>query len=331
MIAVTGATGHIGNVLVRQLLQKFNGSESIRVLVPPGETLESLKGSLVELAVCDVTDYAAVLQSLRGARLVFHLAGVISIVRGKRDLMERVNVQGTANVLRAAKEAGVRRVVHVSSVHAFIEPEGGGAIDESTPVDPGRVLGDYAHTKASATLLARQAAAAGQDVVIVHPTGVIGPYEFRNSHTGAMLKGLIGRKYPMKFGGKYDFVDVRDVAAGILLAAERGRAGESYILGGSCISIAELFEIVSRLCGYPPPRRNAPLWLLKAVAPFAEAWAKLRRTTPTFTPYSLQTLLSNCNISSAKARAELGYAPRPIAATLDDCVRWINKEEVGWV
>lgn len=330
MIAVTGATGHIGNVLVRQLYQKYHGRETIRVLVPPGETVEPLRGTLVEVSVCDVTDPCAVLESLRGVDLVFHLAGVISIVQGKRDLMERVNVQGTANVLRAAKEAGVRRVVHVSSVHAFTEPDGGGLISESTPVDPARVLGDYAHTKAKATLLARQAAADGQDVVIVHPTGVIGPYEFRNSHTGAMLKGLINKKYPMKFGGKYDFVDVRDVAAGILLAAERGRSGESYILGGSCITIAELFEIMARLCGYTPPRHNAPLWILKAVAPFAEAWAKLRRTTPTFTPYSLQTLLSNCNISSAKARAELGYSPRPIAATLDDCVRWINKEEVGW-
>lgn len=329
MIAITGATGHIGNVLVRQLYQKLNGKETIRVLVPPGETMEPLRGTLVEVSVCDVTDYDAVLEGIRGAETVFHLAGVISIVRGKRDLMERVNVQGTCNVLRAARECSVRRVVYVSSVHAFAEPEHGGLIDEATPVDPARVLGDYAQTKAEATLLVRQAAAAGQDVVIVHPTGVIGPYEFRNSHTGAMLKGLMKKKYPMKFGGHYDFVDVRDVANGILLAAENGRAGESYILGGNNITIGELFEIVARLCGYKPPRFNAPLWLLKAIAPVAESWAKARKTTPTFTPYSLQTLLSNSNISCDKARTELGYAPRPIAVTLGDFVRWARKEEVS--
>lgn len=331
MIAVTGATGHIGNVLVKQLFDREGKGERIRVLVPPGETMEPLRGTTVELCVCDVTDYDAVLEGLHGADLVFHLAGVISIVSGKSDLMRRVNVAGTRNVLDAARAAGVRRTVYVSSVHAFAEPPSGDEIDESAPVDPMKVLGDYARTKAEATLYARTAAEAGQDVVIVHPTGVIGPYEYKNSHTGAMLKGIMKSRYPMKFGGRYDFVDVRDVAAGILLAAKKGRRGESYILGGSRISVSDLFEIVARLCGLKPPRFNAPLWLLKAVAPLAEAWAKARRQTPTFTPYSLQTLLSNSNISSAKARRELGYSPRPISQTLADCVRWERKETVGYI
>jgi dihydroflavonol-4-reductase len=262
---------------------------------------------------------------------VFHLAGVISIVKGKNELMKRVNISGTKNVLDAARACHVPRVVYVSSVHAFTEPPEGREINEKTPVDPSRVLGDYAKTKAEATLYAREAASAGLNVVIVHPTGVIGPYEFKNSHTGAMVKGMMGKKYPMKFGGRYDFVDVRDVAAGILLAAEKGKAGESYILGGSSISVGELFEIIARLCGFKPPKLSAPVWLIKAIAPMAENWAKLRGRTPTFTPYSLQTLLSNSNISSAKARSELGYAPRPIAATLADCVRWARKEEVGYI
>lgn len=328
MIVVTGATGHIGNVLVRQLYNHKNGTK-LRVLVPPGETLESLKGTVVETAVCDVTDYSSVVDAIRGAELVLHLAGVISIVNGRRDLMRRVNVTGTKNVLDAARECGVPRVVYVSSVHAFVEPPEDGMIDEETPVDPERVQGDYARTKAEATLYARQAAFKGQDVVIVHPTGVIGPYEFRNSHTGAMLKGVMRKRYPMKFGGRYDFVDVRDVASGILLAAEKGRSGESYILGGNRITVAELFEIVARLCGIRPPRHNAPLWVVKCAAPLAEAWAKLRGSTPTLTPYSLKTLLSNSNISSAKAMRELGYSPRPIALTLADFVRWARKEEVG--
>lgn len=330
MIVVTGATGHIGNVLVKQLYFSHGGLERIRVLVPPGETMEPLRGTVVEMAVCDVTDYDAVLEGIRGASVVYHLAGVISIVNGKSELMHRVNVSGTKNVLDAARACGIPRVVYVSSVHAFTEPPEGLEINERTPVDPERVLGDYARTKAEATLCAREAAAAGLNVVIVHPTGVIGPYEFKNSHTGAMVKGVMMKRYPMKFGGRYDFVDVRDVAAGIQLAAKKGRAGESYILGGSSISVGELFEIVARLCGFNPPKHCAPLWLLRAIAPLAEAWAKLRGRTPTFTPYSLQTLLSNSNISSAKAREELGYNPRPIAVTLADCVRWVRKEKVSF-
>lgn len=330
MIAITGATGHIGNVLVKQLYNRFGAEEKIRVLIPPGETMEPLKGTPVEVVVCDVTDYLSVKDGITGAQILFHLAGVISIVKGRKELMQRVNVAGTRNVLDAARECGIARTVYVSSVHAFIEPPNGGEINENTPVDPEKVTGDYAKTKAEATLYARQAAAQGQYIVIVHPTGVLGPYEYKNSHTGAMLKGVMSRKYPMKFGGRYDFVDVRDVAAGILLAAERGRTGESYILGGSSISVGELFEIVARLCGLKPPRFNAPIWLLKALAPMAESWAKICRTTPTFTPYSLQTLLANSNISSEKARTELGYMPRPIAVTLADFVHWARKEEVSF-
>jgi dihydroflavonol-4-reductase len=331
MIVVTGATGHIGNVLVRQLYNQRGRRHRIRVLVPPGETMEPLRDTVVETAVCDVTDYASVLRNIRGAELVFHLAGIVSIVNGRQELLRRVNVQGTKNVLDAAREAQVRRVVYVSSVHAFVEPPDGCEINERTPVDPVKVLGDYAKTKAEATLYARQAAAAGQDIVIVHPTGVIGPYEFRNSHTGAMLKGVMKKRYPMKICGRYDFVDVRDVAAGILLAAEKGRSGESYILGGNAITVGELFEIVARLCGLKPPKHSAPVWLVKAVAPITEAWSRLWKKTPTLTPYALKTLFSNSNISCAKARMELGYAPRPIAATLADFVRWAKNEDVGYV
>jgi dihydroflavonol-4-reductase len=331
MIAVTGATGHIGNVLVKQLYRQLSNKEKIRALVPPGETVAPLKGALVEVAVCDVTDYASVRDALRGVDLLYHLAGVISIVKGKAELMQRVNVSGTKNVLDAAREAGVRRVVYVSTVHVFTEPPAGAEINEQTPVDPALVKGDYARTKAEALLYARQAAAAGQDIVIVHPTGVLGPHEPKGSHTNAMLRGVMKSRYPMKFGGRYDFVDVRDVAAGIRMAARRGRAGESYILGGSRISVGEMFEIVARLCGLRPPRLEAPTWLIRAIAPFGEAWAKASHTTPTFTPYSIQTVLSNSNISSAKARRELGYSPRPIAATLGDFVKWARKEEVSYI
>ena len=331
MIVVTGATGHIGNVLVKQLYHQKGADYRIRVLIPPGETLEPLKDTVVETAVCDVTDFDSVKKHIRGADIVFHLAGIISIVNGRHELMQRVNVLGTNNVLRAAKAANVRRVVYVSSIHAFVEPPDGSEINEDTPIDPVRVIGEYAKTKAAATLCARKAAEEGLDVVIVHPTGVIGPYEFKNSHTGAMLKGVMRKRYPMKMRGKYDFVDVRDVASGIILASEKGKTGESYILGGSSITVSELFEIVARLCGLRPPRFSAPVWVVKMVAPLAEAWSKMRRTTPTLTPYALKTLFSNSNISSDKARRELGYAPRPISTTLADFVRWARREDVGYI
>ena len=321
MIAVTGATGHIGNVLVRQLCAM---GETVRAVVPPFESPAILDGLGVDIFRGDVTKPGDMLRACAGADTVFHLAGIIAIDESQREQMERVNVGGAANVLSACRACHVRRLVYVSSIHAFIDPPQNIEIDENTAIDPEEVLGAYAVTKAKAARQVLAAASDGMDIVIVHPTGVIGPYDSLISHTGQMIRDyLAGRYLRCFFRGAYDFVDVRDVVQGLILAWRKGRAGQNYILSGSRVTIRELFSQLSEVTGKRTPAVCLPLWLVRLVIPFERLRCRIRRIKPSITRYSLRVLLSNSHVSRQKAAAELGYRPRPIRDTLADTVTWL--------
>lgn len=325
MIAVTGATGHIGNVLVRQLISR---GEEVRIVVPPHESPSILGDIPVEIVRGDVTQPEDMLRALAGIDTVFHLAGIIAIEESQRELMERVNVGGTENVLAACRACGVRRLVYTSSIHAFIDPPKFVEIDEQTDIDPDVVLGAYAVTKAKATRRVLAAAADGFDVVIVHPTGVIGPYDNQMSHTGQMIRDyMAGRYLSCFFNGAYDFVDVRDVAHGLILAWKKGKAGQNYILSGSRTTIKELFSTLSEITGKRRPAVRIPLWMVRVAIPFEWLRSRIRKIRPSITRYSLQTLLSNSHISHAKAAADLGYQPRPLRDTLADTVAWLTGQK----
>ncbi len=318
MILVTGAAGHIGNVLVRELIK--DGRE-VRALVLPGEDLASLDGLDVELAEGDVLDEDSLVTAMRGVDLVFHLAGIISILPGTDELMRRVNVEGTRNVISAARKTGVRRLVYTSSIHA-LSRDWIGRIDERVPFDPHNPAGEYDRTKAQASLLVLEAARQGLDAVVVCPTGVIGPYDYRGSEMGGLLKDLMRRKPHLLIEGAYDFVDVRDAARGHILAAERGRSGEVYILSGWQIRFFQLKQLVQDALGWRTPTIRVPNWVAKLACVFSPFFYRVSKTTPKFTEYSLETVQSNSDISSGKARRELGYRPRRLVATIADTVRW---------
>lgn len=321
MIAVTGATGHIGNVLVRQLCSL---GERVRAVVPPFESPSILEGLPVEIFRGDVTEPEDMLAAFAGVDTVFHLAGIIAIDESHRRQMERVNVGGTDNVLNTCRACGVRRLVYTSSIHAFIDPPQDTKIDENTAIDPQAVLGAYAVTKAEAARRVLAAAQSGMNIVIVHPTGVIGPYDNMVSHTGQMIRDYLrGRYLRCFFRGAYDFVDVRDVAQGLILAWKNGRAGQNYILSGCRITIRELFAQLSELTGKKKPAVCLPLWMVRMVIPFEYLRSRIKKIKPSITPYSLRVLLSNSNVSCAKAAMELGYRPRPMRDTLVDTVAWL--------
>ena len=321
MIAVTGATGHIGNVLVRQLCAM---GETVRAVVPPFESPSVLDDLPVELVRGDVTSPGDMLRAFAGADTVFHLAGIIAIDESRREEMDRVNVGGAANVLSACRACQVRRLVYVSSIHAFIDPPQHIEIDENTDIDPNAVLGAYAVTKAKAARLVLAAASTGMDIVIVHPTGVIGPHDDLVSHTGQMIRDYLrGRYLRCFFRGAYDFVDVRDVAQGLILAWRQGKAGQNYILSGSRITIRELFSQLSEITGRKKPAVRLPLWLVRLVIPFEYLRCRIKRIKPSITRYSLKVLLSNSHVNRAKAASDLGYQPRPIQDTLADTVKWL--------
>lgn len=322
MILVTGATGHIGNVLVRELLER---GERVRALVMPQDTRHPLEGLNVEVVEGNVLDPASLKKAFSGVKHVFHLAGVISIMPGENRLVHRVNVEGTQNVLQAARDAGVSRLVYTSSIHALYRAPHGITIDESLPFDPQNPVGIYDRSKAQASLLVLEAVKHGLDAVIVCPTGVIGPHDYLVSEMGSLIMNAAASKLQLYVDGAYDFVDVRDVVHGMLLACEKGRAGDVYILSGEQISVEQLIDTVQQVSGSRTPRLKFPFWLARLVAFIAPTYYKLAKVKPAFTPYSLETITSNSVISSQKARRELGYTPRSVRKSIWDTVHWLSE------
>jgi dihydroflavonol-4-reductase len=318
MILVTGATGHIGNVLVRQLL---GTGEKVRAMVMPGESTLPLEGLAVETVTADVLDPASLRTAFTGVDKVFHLAGIISIMPGDNPIVRKVNVEGTLNAIRAAYESGVKRFVYTSSIHAIRRAEAG-VIDESLPYDADNPYGAYDRSKAEATLEVQKAAQAGLDAVIVCPTGVIGPYDYRLSEMGKVILDAATARPSLYVDGAYDFVDVRDVAQGMILAAEKGKTGASYILSGARISVRYLLETIRELTGMGFVQMKIPFHLAELAAKFTPFYYRLARAKPRFTPYSLEVLQSNSHISHEKATRELGYHPRSLYESLADTIRW---------
>ncbi len=322
MVVVTGAPGHLGNNLVRALLR---GGARVRGMALPGENLVSLEGLNVEVVEGDVRDISFLCRAFEGAETVYHLASVISLTPGHRNLLEEVNVRGTRNVAEACLKAGVRRLVYTSSIHALVEPPRGTVIDESTPCDPARIPTEYGRSKAKATLEVLEATSKGLDAVVVLPTGVIGPYDFRPSEAGQFILDFARGKVPVRLEGGFDFVDVRDAAQGLILAAERGRTGEKYILAGEWISVDQVMEELSRATGVPMPRLRLGAGVASTLASLATLYGRITGKKPLITRESVDILKSNSLVSSEKAERELGYSPRPIRDTIRDTVEWFRK------
>ncbi len=324
-VLVTGAAGHLGNVLVRELLE--NGYE-VRAMVLPNEDVSSLVDLDLELKLGNVLDPASLERVFKDIDYVFHMAGIVSIMPGEEDLVWKVNVEGTRNVLQAASNAGVKRLVYTSSIHAFSR-EWQGIIDEQVPFDPENPVGAYDRTKAIATLAVKQAIKEGLDAVIVCPTGVVGPYDYRGSSMGELVNDLTQRRIHMLVEGAYDFVDVRDVAVGHRLALERGKSGQVYILSGHQIQLFQLKEMIQKIKGTHTPTINIPFKLAKIGAIFATIYYRLARKKPKFTEYALKTVRSNSLVSNEKAKRELGYHPRELLNTMVDTVKWWGGKSRG--
>ena len=319
MILVTGATGHIGNVLVRKLLTK---GEKVRALIWRGEDTTPLKGLDVEQVLGDVLDPASLESAMHGVETVYHLAGIISIMPGKNPFVWKVNVEGTRNVLEAARKAGIRRLIYTSSIHAIARAPQGVIMDESLGYDQNNPYGEYDRSKAAASLEVQKAVARGLDAVIVCPTGVIGPFDFRGSEMGEVIRSASEAHTMLYVEGAYDFVDVRDVADGLIAAKEHGRKGESYILSGQKLSVRYMLETVREVTGKAFARIKIPFSLAELAARYTPWYYERTKSKPRFTPYSLEVLQSNSNISCKKALKELGYKPRPVYELIADTVRW---------
>ena len=322
-VAITGASGHIGGNLARALVAR---GDTVVALVH--DAARSLDGVDVKRVDGDVRDADSLARAFRDVERVFHLAARISISAQEDPAVEAINVGGTRNALASARAAGVKRFIHFSSIHAISPLPLSAMVDETRPLVEGPGELPYDRSKAAAQREVMKGAAEGFDALVVNPTAVIGPHDFAPSHVGKLLVDLAQRRMPGLVDGGFSWVDVRDVVAGALAAAERGRAGEAYLLSGHWLSVRDLALVVERVTGARPPRIVSPMWLARACAPFATAWAKLRHTTPRLTSASLKALRHHRHISSAKAEAELGYTSRPTEETLRDTFAWFRARGV---
>ncbi len=324
MLVVTGATGHIGNVLVRLLLAR---GDTVRAIVLPEDNLKPLSGLNIEIVNGDVTDKASLAKAFKGVDIVFHLAGIVTIMPNMKNILEKVNIEGTRNVVAACRSTGVRRLVYTSSVHAIAESPHGVPIDESQPFDPEGVLGDYAWSKAHASLLLLdEAKKKGLDIVLCCPTGVIGPFDFNVSNIGQLILDFNSGYLKSYVRGAYDFVDVRDVANGLILAAEKGKNGRHYIFSGTQVHVPELMKELALDIGKPAPTFRIPVLLARTAGVLASIYYRLIKRKPVFTAYSIDVLASNSLVSSVRAREELGFTSRSWRESIRDQVEWLRKE-----
>ena len=325
MDVVTGSNGSIGNVLVRELLKR---DRRVRVFFRPTSDIKSLEGLEVEKVVGNIQDTDSLIELFKGADIVYHLAAMISIMPGDRSLIRSINFEGTRNVINACLRCGVKRLVYTSTIHALKEPPFGNVIDENMPFNPKNNRGEYDRSKALASLEVVKAAKNGLDSVLVCPTGVLGPYDFKISAISQTFIDFINKKLKFMVNGAYDFVDVRDVAVGHILAAERGKTGENYILSGERVTMDEIMSILEEITGVGASRLRVPIWMAKIAGVFTPIYYKLTNTTPRFTEYSISTLQSNSYISHEKASKELGYSPCPVRQSIEDTIRWFKENKI---
>ncbi len=319
---VTGASGHVGVNLVPRLLEQ---GRRVRVLVH--ERTTGLEGLDVERVAGDITDPSTVRAACQGVDVVYHLAVIISIHGSLGGLVERVNIEGTENVLQACRAEGVRRLIHFSSIHALDPEPLDQPIDETRPLLLHARAAAYDRSKAEAESRVLKAAAQGLDAVILSPVGIIGPRDHRPSLMGEVFQKLRHRRLPALVGGGFPWADVRDVAAAGIAAEERGRRGERYLLGGHLASVADLATLVEELSGVRAPRFASPLWLARIGAPFMTVSARLTGSTPLYTAESLATLERYQQVDGSKAERELGYSPRPLRETVRDTLQWFEQAE----
>lgn len=324
-VAITGATGHVGSNLVRQLVAR---GDTVRALTRNPDPKE-LRGLPVEKIAGDLSAGEGLDRLCDGAELVFHLAAQISIVGPMNGLVHRVNVEGARNVANAALRAKVRRMVHCCSVHVFEPAPFHEPTNETRPRVQRGEAPAYDVSKAEGEAVVRQAVAEGLDAVIVHPSGVMGPFDFKPSRMGHVLLKLYRRRLPALLAGGFDWVDARDVSAGMLAAAERGRTGESYLLTGHYRTVAQVGDVAQAVTGVPRPRLVCPKWVAGIGAPFMDlaAWA-MRSGEPLYTSESLMPLELRMAYDRRKAAAELGYAPRPFEDTVRDSYAWMLAQGV---
>jgi dihydroflavonol-4-reductase len=321
MLTITGATGHLGQSLLRQISSR---GDQVNVTTRPQSDRNLLEGYCNRIFNAPLEDTRALREAFENTDTVIHTAALIDIRRGNLKAMTEVNVRGTENVINACRQAGVKRLVYVSSIEAINLQARRRPIREDFGFARGNAVMEYGETKADASRLVTAAGLSGElETVLICPTGIIGPWDYKGGIFTKMIKQFLAGRIPATIPGGFDFVDVRDVAGAVLAAVEKGRSGETYITSGNYLKISELLGILEKAGSVYNRRMNLPLWLARTAGNFSELWSRTTGSEVLFTRGSIEILQTNALIDSAKAAEELGYRSRPSEETLRDTVNWM--------
>ena len=319
---VTGATGFIGSHIAKKLVDR---GERVKVLLRKSSQTKNIDDIDVERVYGDVLDVDSINEALKDCDTLYHTAGVASFRKEDYQKMEDINMQGTANVMNAALEAGVKKVVHTSSIAAIGTDLQGGIANEDTKYELDYLGVKYLDTKRGAENVALNMSEKGLPVVVVNPATVIGTGDIYLSST-AFILWFYKKKYPGYMDGTLNMVDVENVADGHILAAEKGRVGERYILGNANFTLLELFDLLQELTGVPRPKMKIPYFMALASGYFVERI--LGMSFPNYSTMDVDSVkLSKFrwHFDSSKAISELGYAPGDIKQSIRDTLQWFKE------
>lgn len=324
---VTGATGFVGSHVARQLV---NAGHQVRVLVRRSSNVQALEGLAIERAEGDLRDATSLGQAMKGVGWVFHVAADYRLWARIPQEIYQSNVEGTRHVLESAAREGVERVVYTSTVATIAVPNhGGGLPNEETRAKLDQMIGHYKRSKLLAEQEAIRSAAAGVPVVIVNPTTPVGPGDWKPTPTGRIILDFLNGKMPAYVDTGLNVVAVEDVAAGHILAAEKGRTGERYLLGARNMTLKQILEVLSKITGRPAPRVRMPHAVALAAA-YADYWfSRVAGREPRIPIEGVKMARHKMFVESDKAEGELGYSPGPVEAALERSVRWY--EQHGYV
>jgi dihydroflavonol-4-reductase len=319
---LTGASGFVGSALARKLIER---GFAVRALVRPTSNLSHLSELDLELAVGDLRDTGAVRQAMAGARWVFHVAADYRLWAPDPTEIFRSNVDGTRALMQAAMQHGVERIVYTSSVATLRTSPSGDTADETMPLRESEAVGAYKRSKVAAERVVEALIKKGLPAVIVNPSTPVGPGDLKPTPTGRVIVEAAAGRMPAFVETGLNMVHVDDVAEGHLLAFERGRIGERYILGGQNASFAEILGVVAAMVGRPPPRYRIPRGAVVPLAFVAEMIARRTGREPFVTTDGLRMSKNRMYFASAKAERELGYKARPYAEAIRDAITWFRR------
>lgn len=318
-VLVTGASGHVGANLVRTLIA---GGQRVRALIHVNKI--GIEGLDVEIVHGDVCSLESLNKACNGAEIVYHLAATIALTVYGWYQVEAVNTTGTRNVVDACLHNRVKRLVHFSSIHALGNQYKPAVIDETCPLGESRECLPYNRSKALAEREVYRGIGQGLNAIIIRPTAIVGPYDFRPSYFGQALISLARGNLPGLVKGGFDWVDVRDVVRGVIRAGDSAPSGSNYLLSGHWATLRELASLVEDITGVKSPGFVCPLWLAGIGAPLVGVVSRMRRKQPLYSSFTINTLRSSRLVSHEKATRELDYHPRPLRETIEDTLKWFK-------